>query len=354
MLNKICMVGAGNFGTTMARLISGNIKKLPEFNQVIQMYCFDEIILFEGSQISLVEVINKYHINPKYLPGFQLSENIIAISDVVEAIKDCNFLIFCIPYQFLNSILDKISGHVRPGSTAISLIKGVTVIGEDIYLTTDVITKTLGISTGSLMGANIANDIANCEFCESTIAFENHKIAEEWFTVFDNKNFKITIINDVCLQQICGTFKNIVAMGAGFVIGTGYGESTKAAIIRIGMLETYEFAKWYFPDRNIKIETMFESCGIADFICSCSGARNFRCGIEFAKTGKSIVEIERDLLKGQKLQGNLSAKDIALLLKSKNCLRKFPLLVTCYMIISNQVQAETIIRYNGPHIEKCE
>lgn len=36
-----------------------------------------------------------------YLPGFKLPENIIAVPDIVEVVKDANCLVFCIPHQVL-------------------------------------------------------------------------------------------------------------------------------------------------------------------------------------------------------------------------------------------------------------
>jgi glycerol-3-phosphate dehydrogenase (NAD+) len=96
------------------------------------------------------------------------------------------------------------------------------------------------------------------------------------------------------------------------------GHSTSAAIVRIGMIETYQFAKFYFSDQKIEIETMLESCVVADFMASSTGARNHRCGIEFAKTGKDIFQIEDEILNVQRTEGHLAAKEIAQFLKKKN------------------------------------
>jgi glycerol-3-phosphate dehydrogenase (NAD+) len=61
---------------------------------------------------------------------------------------------------------------------------------------------------------------------------------------------------------LCGALKNVVAIAAGLVDGLKYGENSKAAIIRIGLMEMRKFSKTFYE--GVKDETFFESCGVAD------------------------------------------------------------------------------------------
>merc|ERR1712100_569350 len=119
------------------------------------------------------------------------------------------------------------------------------------------------------------------------------------------------------VQRCCG------ALGAGFCDGLGLGGNTKAAIIRIGLKETAKFAKTFFS--GVKDDTFMESCGLADLVTTCFGGRNRKCAEAFAKGEGTWEEIEAAKLNGQKLQGTITSKDVAVVLKSKNVEAEFPL-----------------------------
>ena len=140
------------------------------------------------------------------------------------------------------------------------------------------------------------------------------------------------IVKDTVGVELCGALKNIVAIGAGFVDGLGYGGNTKAAIMRIGLLEMKKFCNMFYND--IDDDTFLESCGVADLITTCFGGRNRKCAEAFAAAGKkkSLDEIEAELLGGQKLQGTLTAKEVNHVLKMKGLEHEFPFFTTVYKI----------------------
>ena len=94
-----------------------------------------------------------------------------------------------------------------------------------------------------LMGANVANEVAKGDFAEATIGCTDLAVGKKWVTLFNTSDFKVDAVQDVAGAELCGALKNVVALGAGFSDGLGFGGNTKAAIIRIGLKEMQKFCE---------------------------------------------------------------------------------------------------------------
>jgi len=325
---KVAIIGSGNWGSAIAKVVGLNTQKAYFFQDEVPMYVYEE--MFEGRKLH--DIINERHENPKYLPGIALPRNIKADSDILRVVQGAHVLVFVMPHQFIRPLCEQIQGHVLPGAKGISLVKGFDVEGGQINLMSEFVKKTLGIECSSLSGANVAEGVAAEQFSETTIGYhqDDYESAQLFQSLFDTPWFRVNAVPDVAGVEICGALKNIIALAAGFVDGLGYGSNTKAAILRIGLYEMRKFAGMFYKD-TIE-ETFWDSAGMADLLTTCYGGRNRRCAEAFIKTGKSWRELENSMLKGQKLQGTGTCRDVHAFLTAQGKKDEYPLMTTVYEI----------------------
>lgn len=401
--HRVAIVGSGNWGTTIAKVVGENVKAHNDvFEQDVQMWVFEEEYSVPkdskhydaNSELStkkqkLTDLINNLHENVKYLPGIALPHNIIANPDVASTVKDATILVFNLPHQFIGRVCQNLQGKIVPYARGISCIKGVEVSDQGCELFSDSIGHKLGIYCGALSGANIANEVAQEKFSETTVAYDppaqdsQHptpqgspkgsevdlpKLAIEGQHQNKNKKpkleplpieypplhhanmkklfhrpyFHVRMVSDVAGVSLGGALKNIVAIAAGMVDGLGWGDNAKAAVMRVGIMESVKFGKTFFAD-SVRTETFTEeSCGVADLITSCSGGRNFRCSKMAVQEKKSINEIEERELNGQKLQGTSTAYEVNSFLKKQGKEGDFPLFTAVYSILEGKKRPEDI------------
>ncbi|KAJ0158235.1 Glycerol-3-phosphate dehydrogenase [NAD(+)] [Colletotrichum tanaceti] len=182
--HKVTVVGSGNWGSTIAKIVAENTAAFPDlFEQDVHMWVFEEdVVLDETSPYydasvgeqpqKLTAVINKHHENTKYLPGITLPRNIVANPSLQDAVKDSTILIFNLPHQFIGNVCKQLRGHILPFARGISCIKGVNVSDDGVSLFSEWIGDGLGIYCGALSGANIASEIAAEKWSETTIAYD--------------------------------------------------------------------------------------------------------------------------------------------------------------------------------------
>jgi glycerol-3-phosphate dehydrogenase (NAD+) len=383
-------------GTTMAKLVAENVKENPSlFEETVQMWVFEEEVTipkdskhYSGADRpeKLSEIINKVHENVKYLPNIVLPANVVANPDLPASCHDSTMLIFVLPHQFIARSCKQLEGKVLPYARAICCTKGVDVGEKGIRLMSETIGMTLNIYCGALSGANIASEIAQEKYSETTVAYDPPPMDSRHPTpsgspnasqvdlinpskptpgprsarltplpneypplshanvrkLFHRPYFHVRIVNDVAGVSLGGALKNIIALAAGFVDGLGWGDNAKAAVMRVGILEMVKFGKAFFGDSARTSTFTEESCGVADVVTSCMGGRNFRCAKMAIQRGQTIYEIEQSELNGQKLQGTSTAYEVNEFLKTQGMEAEFPLFTAVYDILEGNKKPEDI------------
>lgn len=344
---RVCVIGSGNWGTTIAKLIAENTALRPKvFQHYVNMWVYEEKI--NGQNLS--DLINSKHENIKYLPKIKLPRNLRAVPNILDAVNNADLIVFNLPHQFLPKVLQMLKGNISPHVRAISCLKGLEVNSQGVKLLSTYIEEELGITCGVLSGANLAVEIARGKWSETTVAYKKPadfrgegKDIDNYIlkAVFHRPYFHVQCIDDVAGVSIAGALKNIVALTVGFVEGMNWGDNAKAAIMRVGLLEIIRFSQEFFPESKQDTFTK-ESAGVADLITTCSGGRNLKVGRFMAETGASAEQAEKELLNGQSSQGVITAKEVHELLVQKDKIDEYPLFEATYQIIFGNEHMENL------------
>lgn len=208
---------------------------------------------------------------------------------------------------------------------------------EGLKLISDIIREKMEIDVSVLMGANIANEVAAEKFCETTIGSRNVENGLLFKELLTTPNFRITVVDDADTVELCGALK--------------CGDNTKAAVIRLGLMEMITFAKLFSKNGMVSTSTFLESCGVADLIATCYGGRNRRAAEAFVRTGKSIEVLEKEIFNGQKLQGPATSAEVYRILQQKCLVNRFPLFTAVYQICFEKRPVQEMISCLQSHPE---
>jgi len=283
---KITVAGAGAFGTGLAIALARR----------------GDVTLW-ARDAAHIAALQRDAQNARHLPGCKIPDALTLTADAT-CFAASDIVLLCIPTQH-------IKGFLRANSTAlrdtyvVACCKGIDLAtGRG---PTDVIATELPDATAAILtGPSFAIDIAQGLPTALTLACTDPNAAEVLQKALTRPTIRMYRTTDVSGAQLGGALKNVMAIAAGATMGSGLGESARAAVITRGYAEMQKFAAL----RGAEPETLMGLSGLGDLILTCTSevSRNYGFGLALGKgsefdptktvegafTAQAVARIARD------------------------------------------------------------
>lgn len=269
-MSKVVVLGAGQWGTTMAQVLcdAGNH------------------VLMWGRSQELVDEVNQKHTNSKYLDENVLPVGLKATSLLKEAFEYSNIYVLAVPAQTLRENLKNWKPMFEPNALIISTLKGIEV--STMSRMTEIISEVLGTQNVAIItGPNLANELVLRQPAGAVAAAPTMAIAEKVQQLFTTPYYRVYTSVDVLGCELAGAIKSVIALAVGMSIGMGYGENTQAMLITRGLNEVARLCAAHNADPL----SAAGLAGMGDLVASCGSAlsRNRTFGEVLGKSGSMDV-----------------------------------------------------------------
>ncbi len=269
-MSSIVVVGAGNWGTTVAALLASNGR--------------DCTLWFRSEEHC--QKTRDSGFNEDYLPDVPLPKN-LALSTNPDLFSQAEDLILALPCNALRGFLETYGPQIRPQTGILSLAKGMeTSTG---FRPTEIIQKILPehYKVAALSGPNIASEIARGKPATAVIASSLPSYSQHLQKLMATETFRTYTNPDVLGVEICGALKNIIAIGAGVCQELDLGDNALAALITRGIAEISRYGHYFGANPM----TFMGMAGVGDLTVTCMSrhSRNNRLGHLLAR-GATLEE----------------------------------------------------------------
>jgi glycerol-3-phosphate dehydrogenase (NAD(P)+) len=273
---RVAVVGAGAWGTTLALLIA---KREP--------------VLLLARTAETASRIQRERRHERRLPAVRLPPKLRASADPAELAAARDLIVVAVPSSHLRSAVMRVAPFVAPSADLVSVVKGLE--PGTLLRMTEVIAQAGGFEPGriaALSGPNLAGEIAKGLPASAVVAATDPKLAKRVVERLGRRRFRLYVNGDLLGVELAGALKNIIAIAAGAADGLGFGDNGKAGLMTRGVAEMTRLG----IAAGANPLTFAGLAGIGDVIATCGSklSRNHRLGEELAK-GRPWAEIEADL-----------------------------------------------------------
>lgn len=318
-MNTVTVLGGGSFGTVIANIIAENGYR----------------VNFWMRNETLVNEVNQTHENSRYLPGYRLHDNVVAVHDMQHAVENSDVIFVAVPSAYFRTVVKDMRQWATDDVILISTTKGIE--AGTFKLMSEVLREeSPQARIGVLSGPNLAKEIAAHDLAGTVIASEHVSVRECVQSVLKSEYFRVYTNDDMFGVELGGALKNIYAIIAGLASAMGMGHNTNSMLVTRSLTEMARFGRHLGADPM----TFLGLSGVGDLVVTCSSplSRNFRIGVALGK-GMTIEEAVVDV--GQVAEGVNTLK----LVQEKAAELKvyMPLVNGLYQIIYNGSSVKSIV-----------
>ena len=271
---RVAAIGGGSWGTTVAHLCAHNAETT-----------------VWSSRDDVVDGISQQHVNPHYLPAFDLHPELKATTDMAEAINGADVLLMGVASAGFAVTLDEMQPLVQAGTPIVSLAKGLDpATGRRM---TELISERFPNNpVGVLTGPNLAKEILAGQAAASVVSFADDDVARSLQPVFATDRFRVYTNPDLIGCELGGALKNVIAVAVGMADGLGAGDNTRAAVMTRGLAELTRLG----VAMGGQPETFTGLTGMGDLVATCISpqSRNRSVGEQWGK-GKALDEVVAEM-----------------------------------------------------------
>jgi glycerol-3-phosphate dehydrogenase (NAD(P)+) len=289
MGNRVCVVGAGSWGTTVAALAAEN---------------GDAVIWARRPE--LADEITQSHTNRAYTGDRPLPPSLRASSELVVCLDSVSVVAMAVPSTGFRAVAARVSEFAPRGVPVVSLSKGLD--AETGRRMSEVLAEEFpGSPVAVLSGPNLAAEILAGQPAAGVLACADESVARALVPSFARPTFRLYTNPDVTGCEVGGVVKNVIAIAAGIAQGLGFGDNTKAALITRGLAEMSRLG----AALGARPETFAGLAGMGDLVATCasSHSRNTQVGVRLGRgeTLSSIVDSMSMVAEGVRSSGAVVA-----------------------------------------------
>ena len=267
------VIGSGAWGTTLAYLLA---KK------------GIETTLWDHHPERAIDM-QRQRENADFLPGIRFPAMLHVTPHIVETVESKEMLLFVTPSQHMRENVRLLAPFVGNETLLVNASKGIEI--GSLKRMTEVISEEIPEAydrVAALSGPNIAQEVAEGKPTAGVVAAHIEETATRVRTLLTTAWFRVYTASDLVGVELGGALKNIIAIGAGFSDGMGYGNNAKAAFMTRGLAEIARLG----IAAGANPLTFTGLAGIGDLIATCASplSRNQQLGRRLA-AGEKLDDI---------------------------------------------------------------